>query len=30
MKIRSSNLAGGYFRWPGMPRVVGLSATVQF
>jgi iron complex outermembrane receptor protein len=29
-KIRSSNMSGGYFRWPGMPRVVGLSATVQF
>lgn len=30
MKIRSSGLGGGYFRWPGMPRVVGVSATVQF
>lgn len=29
-KIRSSNMSGGYFRWPGIPRVVGISASVQF
>jgi iron complex outermembrane recepter protein len=29
-KIRSSGLAGGYFRWAGIPRVIGVSATVRY
>lgn len=29
-KIRSSGLAGGYFRWAGIPRVIGVAATVRY
>jgi iron complex outermembrane receptor protein len=29
-KIRSTGLGGGYNRWAGIPRVVGVSATVRY
>jgi outer membrane receptor protein involved in Fe transport len=29
-KIRSTGLGGGYNRWAGIPRVIGVSATVRY